>query len=65
MSSPSVVTHCTWEMNRIIITFIDKEVSISVSIKEARDLFSQLGTSIENYDALDKAVDEEFNKKGA
>jgi len=40
--SPRVFTHCRWDCNRIAILFIDKELSIDITLEEAKELFSSL-----------------------
>jgi hypothetical protein len=61
--SPRVFTHCRWDCNRISILFIDKELSIDIVIQEAKELFSQLGKTIKDYEALEKGIEEYSSNK--
>jgi hypothetical protein len=57
VKSPRVFIHCRWDCNRISILFIDKELSIEVTLEEAKELLSQLGPSINSYESLEKDID--------
>jgi hypothetical protein len=61
--SPRVFTHCRWDCNRIAILFIDKELSIDITLEEAKELFSKLGPSINSYEALEKDIEEYSSNK--
>jgi hypothetical protein len=61
--SLSVITNCNWEYNRISILFIDKELSIDITIQEAKELFSQLGKTIKDYESLEKGIEEYSSNK--
>lgn len=64
--SPRVfTTHCRWDCNRISILFIDKELHLSVDItlEEAKELFSKLGSSINSYEVLEKGIEKYSSNK--
>jgi len=61
--SLSVVVNCRWDYNRISILFIDKELSIDITLEEAKELFSKLGPSINSYEALEKDIEEYSSNK--
>lgn len=52
--SPSVITNCSWEYNRIVIVFTDKELSVDITIQEAKELLLQLSASIDDYKSLER-----------
>jgi hypothetical protein len=61
--SLSVVVNCRWDYNRISILFIDKELSIDITLEEAKELFSKLGSSINSYEVLEKGIEKYSSNK--
>jgi hypothetical protein len=57
VKSPRVFIHCRWDCNRINIMFTDKELSVDITLEEAKELLSQLGPSINSYESLEKDID--------
>lgn len=61
--SPRVIITCHWDLCRIGIRFMDKELSMDLSIQEAEDLLAGLRVAMDTYKKLEKSKEDYFSNE--